>query len=204
MFCKIKQEKIRIVNNGFNGSNLRKENFSVSSCLKVAFVGQINRKEKAFDFLLNALELFNLPVKLSVFSHAEQKEIENYKTINIDLQIYKPLGELEFRKELINNDILIIPSEYESFSISLLEAMNTGIIFLASSRVGLTDRFNPKLKSLVFKKGNAKDLIDRINFYLKMDNSQKLSLSAEIINFTINYSWDKISDDYLKAYSRVF
>jgi len=203
-YYKVELEKIGVVNNGFNELNVRKENFSFNSTLKIAFVGQINRKEKAFDFLISALSLSNLSVILSIFSHDKQVEIRDYNSKNIQLQIHDPRSELEFREELVQSDIFILPSKYESFSISLLEAMSTGIIFLASSRVGLTERFNPKLKSLIFKKENAKDLIDRIHFYLKLDNSHKLSLSSEIINFTKNFNWDKISADYLKLYSRAF
>lgn len=203
MYYKIKSDKIRVVNNAFNKVNVRKENFSYNSPLKVAFVGQINRKEKAFDLLINALSILNLPVKLSVFSHDEQVETRDYNSKNIDLQIHDPFSEQDFRKELVNNDIFILPSKYDSFSISLLEAMSTGIIFIASSRVGLTERFNPKLISLVFQTSNTIDLIDRIHFYLKMDKVQKLSLSSEIINFTKNYSWDIIAYSYKKYYKEI-
>jgi glycosyltransferase involved in cell wall biosynthesis len=203
MYYKIKPDKIIAINNGFNKVNVRKENFLCNFPLKVAFVGNINRKEKAFDLLFNALSLLNLPVKLSVFNHDKQAEIRNYNSINVELQFHDPLNELEFRKELVKNDLFILPSLYESFSISLLEAMSTGIIILASSRVGLTERFNPKLKSLVFKKGNANDLIDRIHSYLKMNNVQKHSLSSEIINFAKNIYWENISKEYLIIYNDI-
>lgn len=203
MYYKVKPDKIIVVNNGFNEVSVRKEDFSCNFPLKVAFVGNINRKEKAFDLLFNALSLLNLPVKLSVFSHNKQVEIRNYNSINVDLQIHDPFSELEFRQELANNDIFILPSKYESFSISLLEAMSTGIIFIASSRVGLTERFNPKLKSLVFQNGNTNDLIDRIRFYLKIDKIQKFSLSSEIINFAKNFYWENISKGHLKIYNDI-
>ena len=203
MYYKIKPDKIRVVNNGFNKVNVRKENFSYNSPLKVAFVGQINRKEKAFDLLSNALSILNLPVKLSVFSHDEQVETIYCNSKNIDLKIHDPFNEQEFTEELVHNDIFILPSKYESFSISLLEAMSTGIIFIASSRVGLTERFNPELISLVFQTSDTNDLIDRIHFYLKMDKVQKLSLSSEIINFTKNYSWDMIAYSYKKIYREI-
>jgi len=65
MYYKVKPDKIRVVNNGFKEVNVRKEDFSCNFPFKVAFVGNINRKEKAFDLLIHALSLLNLPVKLS-------------------------------------------------------------------------------------------------------------------------------------------
>jgi len=204
MYYKVKPDKIIVANNGFNEVNIRKEDFSNNFPLKVAFVGNINRKEKAFDLLIHVLSLLNLPVKLSVFSHDKQVEMGNYKPINVDLQFHNPLSELEFRKELVNNDIFIIPSKYESFSISLLEAMSTGILFLASNRVGLTERFHEEMTGLIFRNNNTEQLLERINYFLNLKNEQKIQLSLNIINFTKNYSWEKISADYLEAYSRVF
>lgn len=201
MYYKVKPDKIRVVNNGFNEVNVRKDDFSCNFPLKVVFVGKINRKEKAFDLLINALSLLKLPVKLSVFGYNKQVEIGNYKPINIDLKIHDPLSELEFRKELVNNDIFILPSKYESFSISLLEAMSTGILFLASNRVGLTERFHEEMTGLIFRNNNTEQLLERINYFLDLKNEQKIQLALKIINFTKNYSWDKISADYLKAYS---
>jgi glycosyltransferase involved in cell wall biosynthesis len=195
--------KIKLVSNGIKSSNVKKDNFNYDLPLKVAFVGNVKRKEKSFDLMFDALSTINYPVKLSVFNHDFQEKITDYSSKNIELQFYDPLDKMELRRELVKNDLFIVPSVYESFSISLLEAMGTGIIFLASSRVGLTEKFNPQLKNLVFQKRNTKDLIDRINFYLKMDNVQKLSLSSEIINFAKNFYWEDIGKEYLKTYNDI-
>ncbi|MCZ6701694.1 MAG: glycosyltransferase family 4 protein, partial [Ignavibacteria bacterium] len=203
LYYKVKPDKIIVVNNGFNEVNIRKEEFSSNLPLKVAFVGNINRKEKAFDLLFNALSLLNLTVKLSVFSHDKQVEIRNYNSINVDLQIHNPLSELEFRRELANNDIFILPSKYESFGISLLEAMSTGIIFIVSSRVGLAERFTPNLKKLIFPKNDPDKLLERINYFLSLTKAKKNFLSSEISCFSKNFSWRRTAGDYLDIYSQL-
>jgi len=203
MYYKIKPDKVKVVNNGFNEVNVRKEDFSIHLPLKVAFVGNIKRKEKAFDFLINALSLLNLPVKLSIFSHDKQVKMRDNEPINVDLQFHDPLSELKFRKELVSNDIFILPSKYESFSISLLEAMSTGILFLASNRVGLTERFHEEMTGLIFRKNNTEQLRERINYFLDLNNEQRNQLSLKIINFTKNYSWDKIADNYNRIYKEI-
>ncbi|MBT8379449.1 MAG: glycosyltransferase family 4 protein [Ignavibacteria bacterium] len=203
MYYKIRPAKIIIVNNGFNEVNVHKKDFSFRSPLRIAFVGQIDRKEKAFYLLLDTLSILKLQVKLSVYGYDRPVEAVTNIPTNVELQMHDPLGEVEFRQALIVNDIFILPSKYESFSISLLEAMNTGILFLVSTRVGLTERFDQNLKCLVFRNGKTDDLIDRIKFCLEMDNIQKFSLSSEIINFSKNFYWDKISSDYKLLYNNL-
>jgi len=119
------------------------------------------------------------------------------------LQFHNPLSELEFRKELVNNDIFILPSKYESFSISLLEAMSTGILFLASNRVGLTERFHKEMTGLIFQKNNSQQLLERINYFLDLKNEQKIQLSLNILNFTKNYSWKIIAEDISQHYQQL-
>jgi len=203
LIYKIKREKIKVVNNGFNKINLTKEKFSVSSPLKVAFVGQISRKEKAFDLLIKALWQLDINVQVSVFNYYKQKTAIYSSLKNVDVHFFDPLNNSDFRKQLVVNDLLIVPSLYEPFSITLLEAMSAGIIFIASSRVGLVERYSSNLKRLVFKNGSAEDLVDRINLYLEMDSDQKLLLSSEINNFTKNYSWENISKEYFKTYNDI-
>jgi len=203
MYYKVKTHKIIVVDNGFNEINIRKEDFSCNFPLKVAFVGQINRMEKDFDLLINALYLLNLPVKLSVYSHNKQLERESNKSKNVDLQIHDPLPENELRKELIKSDLFILPSIYESFSISLLEAMSTGILFLTSSRVGLSERFKGDLTGLIFRKNDAENLLERINYLLNLTDDQKTQLSTNIIKFTKSFYWAKISREYLKTYDGI-
>jgi len=203
IFLKVPQNKISIINNGITPYNTKKKYNEHSHTIKLITVGAIDRQEKGISFLIKSLSQLNLLVELTICNF-EYQEFPKLKPIkNLSVFIKPPLNENELLKEILKNDLFISPSEYEPFNMSLLEAMSTGIIILASSRVGLTERFNPKLKSLVFQKGNNNDLIDRIHSYLKMDNVQKLSLSSEIINFAKNFYWENISKVYLKIYNDI-
>ncbi len=98
---------------------------------------------------------------------------------------------------------LSVPSVYDSFNISLLEAMNTGIIILASSRVGLAERFGEELSSLIFKYNSENSLLDRINYVFEMNDETKVYLSSKIREFSNNYSWSTIANEYLQIYNKI-
>ena len=203
IYHKILPLKLSVMNNGINLSDITKTDFSLGTTLKIAFVGNIKRREKAFEFLINALAKLKFPVTLSIFSFNSQSEKIESPSFNIIIRTYEPLDEINFRQELIKNDLYIISSVYESFSISLLEAMNAGMIFLASSRVGLTERFGEKLRHLVFKSNNQQDLLNHIELVCKMDEEAKRDLSFQVKEFTKNYVWASIAEEYYKIYNEV-
>jgi glycosyltransferase involved in cell wall biosynthesis len=203
IYLNVPRSKIDIINNGITPYSIKKKYDESSHTIKLITVGAIDRQEKGIGFLIKTLSQLNLGIELTTCNFEFQELSELKTTKNLSVIIKPPLNEIELRKEMLKNDLFIAPSEYEPFNISLLEAMSTGIIILASSRVGLTERFNPKLKNLVFQNGNTNDLIDRIKLYLKMNNVQKLSLSSEIINFAKNFYWENISKVYLKIYNDI-
>lgn len=65
-------------------------------------------------------------------------------------------------------DICIIPSRYEPFSIVCLEAMACGKPVVASNVGGLPYVIEDGKSGLLFERGNAKDLANKIFFYCKM------------------------------------
>ena len=147
MCLKISEERIEIVRNGITLYNINKEYTDYATIVKLITVGSIVRKEKGIEFLINTLGRLHKPVELTICNYENQERLKLKYTENVKIIIKSPLNENNLREEIIKHDLFITPSEYEPFNISLLEAMNTGIIILASSRVGLTERFSEELIS---------------------------------------------------------
>ena len=197
-FLKAKKEKIKIVDNGINHLGMKKEYIDKSEEIKIIFVGSINRKEKSFDFLLRALSELKNEIKLNVFSFETQAKSNLEIPENVKLIIGEPLKEADLRKEFCNSDLLIVSSSHESFGLSLLEGMDTGILFISTDRVGLTERFPGSLKRFVIPYGNTEKLKDKIIELHYLDDAEKNELSESIRNFSSQFSWDKIAHSYLK------
>ncbi len=153
-FLNVKNEKIKIVDNGINPLGIIKKYADMTDTIKIIFVGSITRKEKSFEFLLNALSEIDNQIILSVYSYHQQVKGNIKIPKNVKLILGKPLTEIELRKEFCKNDLFILPSKIDSFPLSLLEAMDTGILFISSDRVGLTERFPEVFKRFVYPYGN--------------------------------------------------
>lgn len=202
-YYKVTQSKITVINNGIKIIDIRKDEFSINYPLKVVFVGNINRKEKGFNLLLNTLSKLDIPVFLSVFCNNKQNEFAQRSIRNVELVVNDPIKEQELRNKIIENDLFIVPSNYDSFSISLLEAMNTGIMVLASDRVGLIERFPSELNTLIVKNPNPDSLSKKIIDIIKLDKKDRKILSEKIRSFSLQFSWGKIANDYLEIYKKV-
>jgi len=202
-YLKVKTNKIRIVDNGINTLGFRKNYNERSELIKIICIGSIIRKEKSFDLLFQAISKIKNPILLSLYDYEEQKQ-ENLKLpSNVRINFGKPLNEIELRKEFCKNDLFIIPSRYETFSLSLLEAMETGILFIATDRVGLTSRFPDSFNKFLVPYGNAEKLKDKILELYNLDCDKKNKLTEEIRGFAHRYSWDWISNHYTKLYTEL-
>jgi glycosyltransferase involved in cell wall biosynthesis len=202
-YLSVKEEKIKIVDNGINNIELKKEYFEHTDTIKIIFIGSIYRKEKAFDFLLNALAEINKPVVLNVFSY-KQEESENIEIPgNVQLNLGNPLAEIELREEFCKNDLFIIPSKIDYFPLALLEAMDTGILFISSDRVGLTERFPESFNKFIVPFGNAEKLKDKILELHNLDYIEKNRLAEQIREFAYKFSWETVSKQYVKLFNEV-
>ena len=73
------------------------------------------------------------------------------------------LGNIQdVNKELEQADIFCIPSNYEGFGISAVEAMATGLPCVASNIVGLNEVVDDPRVGKLFEVGNEIDLADKL------------------------------------------
>jgi glycosyltransferase involved in cell wall biosynthesis len=100
-------------------------------------------------------------------------------------------------------DILINPSLSESFGMSLIEAMATGVPVIASKVGGMTGIVEVGKTGLLFKSGDAKALAEAI--MLLLQNQQlRLSMGEASRQRVLNYfSWDKVTESLLVNYYRI-
>ncbi len=202
-YYNIPRSKVKVVCNGVKNLNIKKENFTTQSFLRVAFVGDVGRKEKDFNLLFNALSQIDYPVVLSVYSFKTQSDTTKFISDNIKIEVFNPLGEVALRNELIKNDLIIQSSVIDSFPLSLLEAMNAGLIFLISDRIGFAELILSEFEELIFPRRNTKMLIARIKYILGLNMMQKQILSKRIRDYSQSFSWEKISFDHLKVYKEI-
>ena len=188
--------KIRTVPNGVNIPNEQKKyHEQIMTTLNAYCIGDINRSEKGYGFLFNVLKCTDTKIDITAFSTQV-----NYK---LDIRIEEPVPNEILRKRIINYYLFITTSIYEPFSLALLEAMSCGLLFIASDRVGLVERFDEKLKKLVYKHNDENSFLEKINYISSLKYSDVLTLSSHIRNFAKNYSIENVCKLYLENYKKI-
>ena len=203
LYYHISEQRIKVVPNGIIlHSDLKKVYYSDDSPFKILLIGNLERKEKGFDFLLNVLSESKIKLLINIYGKHRSFLAENLSHLeNFKIELKKFIPNTLLRRKMTEFDLFIAPSRYESFSLSLLEVMSTGLIFIASDRIGLTERFDDKLKKLVFRYNNKKSLIEKINYVINLKSVKKNELSKYTRNFANNFSLLNVCNIYLKHYN---
>jgi glycosyltransferase involved in cell wall biosynthesis len=175
-----------------------------TTVLKIISVGSIDREEKGYTFLLESLSLLQIPIELTIISSVNDgNKFFNKLPEHINLKIKGPFDNRKLRQEMANNDIYIASSRYETFSISLLESMNAGLLFITTDRIGLTDYFPKNLFPNIISYGNKIQLVKKILELIELPLIKKNELGKKAYQFSIEFEWDKVIADLEKKYTQI-
>jgi glycosyltransferase involved in cell wall biosynthesis len=202
---KIRRKKILLFKNGIDSYPQIIKNYTEQiNTVKIITVGSIDREEKGYSFLLGSLTSLQFPVELTIVSALNGgNKIFNNLPAHIKVIIKGTLNNKNLRQEMANNDIYIASARYETFSITLLESMNAGLLFIASDRVGLTDYFPDEFITYVVRYGNKAQLVNKIMELIELPISEKKTRSSEINKFSLGFEWGKVIVELEKKYSQI-
>lgn len=165
------------------------------------------------DILIRAFEIVqksvNRSVKLKIAGKGS-KEIqlkELCKTLNIEEKV-EFLGyinqEENVSKVFRSFDLAVFPSHYEGFGVAAVEAQACGVPVIISNVTGLMESTSPNVSSLVFEKGDHKDLAEKIIYIINNDDIRKeMAINARnyvVENYNINMNFDYMD----KLYKEIF
>ena len=170
----------------------------------ILFVGRLSMEKNILKLVESFSLLKNKNITLNIVGEGEKRDeieqlIKKKKLKNITLH-----GRKE-KEELINiyksSDIFILPSEYECFSSTLLEAMATGTPIIASNVLGTRNIIKDNYNGLLVKptpKGIAK-AIEKLTANPKL--RQRLAKNG--LKEVKKYSWNKIVKQTEDVYKEV-
>jgi glycosyltransferase involved in cell wall biosynthesis len=104
----------------------------------VVFIGNIDQKEKGFDFLLGSLLMCGLKIKLYIIDSFEKvSRFPEYP--NVEICIVDKMPPKQIVKFMKNKSIIAAPGEYDTFNISVLEAASCGLYPVLTPRTGVSE-----------------------------------------------------------------
>ena len=110
------------------------------------------------------------------------------------------LGENEKKQLLEKSDIFIHPSYFESFGISILEAIGHGIPVITTAVGGITDLVTDRFNGIVVEPGNVEQIAEAI-IYLANHPEERLRLGANASKHAANFCHEKIAEKLQDRYN---
>lgn len=164
----------------------------VSPVLQIVFTGNIERKEKGFDGLKEALTTLPIDYKLHVVNSGRTGTDGRISYHGI-------MDPKELAIFLSDKHIFISPSLYEPFSLSAIEAMASGLVIIASSETGMSRYITSGVNGFVYDVHDTHRITELI---LQLHNDRDLlsRMSSESRRIYNTLSWDKVYELYKEQY----
>lgn len=168
----INRSKVAVINNGVALQKPRAKSKNVP--ITVLCVSRLE-EDKGIDWLVKVFyETFgakeNICLKIAG-KGSEYDALDNF-IISKGIQNIKLLGFVEdVQNELQEADIFVLPSKFEAFPLSILEAMSCGLPIIATKTGGVKEVVKEKLNGFLINFGKEKELKEALS---KLVGSEEL------------------------------
>ncbi len=181
----------------------------------IMFVGRIEPL-KGIDVLMYALKIYlhrnpKSDLKLMIVGGSNQAlatndELERLKILQHTLHIH-PAVEFIPQKQQIElpyyynyADIVIIPSHYESFGMTALEAMACGTSIIVTDTTGISSIIDKELRNLLISANNPLMLATQIESVLN-DQKKHEELQRKVMNKVKCMTWEQVANKMIRIYT---
>ncbi len=198
--------------------DVAKEKIGVETSEKIVlFVGRIEPL-KGIDSLIYAMKIIttqcpNLSVRLIIVGGDVSQKISLWKK---ELQTLEALRSIlnipnivrfvgqrkqeELRYYYNSAEVVVMPSHYESFGMTALEAMSCGIPVIASNITGVANIIDEKHDFLITSVNNPLLLAAQIE-YLLTNEKLHAKVSQEVLQNVTDFTWTKTAEKTLGIYN---
>lgn len=203
---KIDPSKISVIPNGIDRNKFfNKKYYKVNN--SIFFVGRLD-KRKGIDFLIKTLPKIKskiINIKLYIAGsgkyYPKLKNFVQNNDLNENVIFLGKISDNELLNWYNKVQIVIIPSVFEGFGITAVEAMACGAPIIATNTDGLSDLIKNNSNGLLVNYNDIDDLSNKIILLLDNENIRR-NFSEKGIEMSKLYQWDRIANDTLKLYEK--
>jgi len=215
-FYKIPEDKIRVIYHGVDieefspatpseRHNLRKKYGMNDDSFVILFIGEFKRKN--LDDVLMALSKLNKNIKLIVVGGKRAGDKTYYMKMIEHLKLTSRVLFYDFvsQKQLLElyriSDIYILPTLYDTFGLTVLEAMAVGLPVIVSRRAGVSELLlNTSVEEyFILNEISVEGIRKRLELLMSDETlRRKLGLIARKI--AEKWTWQKTAEETLKIY----
>lgn len=176
--------------------------------VRFVYVSRID-EGKGWDVLTDALALLHDRTWLTVefYGHGEQVDKLKEQLVRqkiTDVASYQGALPQHRLVDIFNAaDCLVFPSLNESLGLVGLEAMACGCPVIASDIPGLLSYVSPEVNGLVFKQGDAKDLLVRMNEFKQLETDTSANMRINALKTAQNYDGKAVAKRLANDLSRL-
>jgi glycosyltransferase involved in cell wall biosynthesis len=201
-YYSIPRNKIVLIANGIDEEfylTERKKTDSTSN-VSIVFIGEPLRSEKGFDYFLRGLELCSSQAQVFVVCENNQSTDMHLKN-GMTVHYLHKMATKDYADFLSDKDIYVGASSCESFSISAVEAMSSGLVPIVTRETGMTRFIEHGKNGFLIHYGDELDLARYVDLLIKnIALRNELSGNARSIYTVLN--WKCITEEYLRNYRK--
>jgi glycosyltransferase involved in cell wall biosynthesis len=200
-------DKARVIYNGVNTELFKPIDDDIHNPLRITFIGRLYSL-KGIDILLDALSKISAKgykLKILLLGRGDATYLETICSSFLDKDSYSILGlQQHYKMPQIYNqsDVIILPSVYEGCSGTILEALSSGKIVIASDVGGTPEIIKHGFNGLLFKSRNSAELTERIIDILEktvdVNKIKKNARTTAVIKFDWKDKSKEVYQEYLK------
>ncbi len=173
----------------------------------IIFVGTL-KFVKGIQYLVEAMKIIsknNPEAKLILIGDGDEREnlkkfVESLGLVGcINFLGRKPNEEIP--EYMVASDIFVLPSLSEGFTVTILEAMASGLPIVATNVSGLPEITKEGENGFLVEPKNSQQLAEKILFLFQDDNLRK-KISENNLKKAQNYSWSKVVKSLESVYNR--
>jgi glycosyltransferase involved in cell wall biosynthesis len=159
----------------------------------IVFIGNIDREDKGFRFLFEALSKFEFKTKLFIIDSADKSD--RFKSLpNLNISVTDKMIPSEMVEYFMDKRIIVSASKYDQFPISILEAISCGLYPILTRQTGLSEIMGDYLSISTFDYGDEKSFLDILTKLFNGNLTYQLKTDLEQL------SWKNIFEKYYLSF----